>query len=206
MVMLIDKAPAPVAPVPVLAVVQPAPAAMGLPAPVAASAREVIAVRNGGILLWVLVAVQVACAGMFVISLALSVLGVQRSGISWQMREALEIAASLGLIIGTIIGVRAIFQARRSQIKAEEALRSASGAFATVVDEKFNRWGLTKAEHAVAWLVVKGFSTRETADLRGTSEGTIKAQCNAIYRKVGVTGRAQLLSFLVEDLLLAAEE
>jgi DNA-binding CsgD family transcriptional regulator len=152
--------------------------------------------------LWFAVIIQVLCAGAFVVSLALSVLGVQRSGTSWQMREALEIAASLGLILGAILGVRSVFRARRDQFQAEEALRSASGAFAKVVDEKFNRWGLTKAEHDVAWFMIKGFSTKETADLRGTSDGTIKAQCNAIYRKVGVTGRAQLLSFMVEDLLL----
>jgi DNA-binding CsgD family transcriptional regulator len=153
-------------------------------------------------LLWLAVTIQVLCAGAFVASLALSVLGMQRSGTSWQVREALEITASLGLVLGAVLGVWAIIQARKSQLQAEEALRSASGAFATVLDEKFQRWNLTKAEHNVAWLVIKGFSTKETASLRGTSEGTIKAQCNAIYRKVGVTGRAQLLSFLVEDLLL----
>ena len=161
--------------------------------------------KRNNFFLWLVVAIQVLCAGAFVVSLALSVLGVQRVGISWEMREALEIAASLGLILGAILGVRSVFLARASQLQAEQALRSASGAFATVVDEKFEHWGLTKAEHAVAWLVIKGFSTKETADLRGTSEGTIKAQCNAIYRKVGVTGRAQLLAFMVEDLLLHTE-
>lgn len=158
--------------------------------------------KNRNFLLWFVILIQLACAGAFVLSLAMSVLGVQRSGISWQMREALEITASLGLILGAVLGVYAVIQARKSQSRAEEALRSASGAFSKVVDEKFERWGLTRAEHAVAWLVIKGFSTQETANLRGTSEGTIKAQCNSIYRKVGVTGRAQLLSFLVEDLLL----
>ncbi len=132
----------------------------------------------------------------------MSVLGLQRSGTSWQLREALEISASMGLVIGSVFGMRSVLVARRSQRQAEEALRSASGAFASVVNEKFERWKLTKAEFEVAWLVIKGFSTRETAELRGTSEGTIKSQCNSIYRKVGVTGRAQLLSLIVEDLLL----
>jgi len=148
------------------------------------------------------VAIQVLCAGAFVASLAMSVLGLQRSGTSWQLREALEISASMGLVIGSVFGMRSVLVARRSQRQAEEALRSASGAFASVVNEKFERWKLTKAEFEVAWLVIKGFSTRETAELRGTSEGTIKSQCNSIYRKVGVTGRAQLLSLIVEDLLL----
>ncbi|AKI00217.1 transcriptional regulator, luxR family [Hoeflea sp. IMCC20628] len=132
----------------------------------------------------------------------MSIFGLQRGGTSWQLREALEISASFGLIIGSVLGMRSVAVARRSQLQAEDALRSASGAFAKVVNEKFERWGLTRAELDVAWLVIKGFSTRETAELRGTSEGTVKSQCNAIYRKVGVTGRAQLLSLIVEDLLL----
>lgn len=136
------------------------------------------------------------------VSLAMSILGLQRTGASWQLREALEISASLGLVIGSVLGMRSVVQARRSQMHAEEALRSASGAFAMVVNEKFERWALTRAELDVAWLVIKGFSIREIAELRGTSEGTIKSQCNAIYRKVGVSGRAQLLSLIVEDLLL----
>ena len=41
------------------------------------------------------------------------------------------------------------------------------------------------------------------AELRGSAEGTIKTHLNAIYRKSGVSGRAQLVSVLVEDLLHA---
>ncbi|MEM9269998.1 MAG: LuxR C-terminal-related transcriptional regulator, partial [Pseudomonadota bacterium] len=46
-----------------------------------------------------------------------------------------------------------------------------------------------------------GLSNAEIAALRNTSEGTVKAQGNAIYRKAGVTGRPQLLSLFLEDLL-----
>lgn len=159
-------------------------------------------VKRHNLVLWFVVVIQVLCAGAFVISLGMSILGMQRVATGWQMREALEIAASIGLIFGAVLGVFSVLQARKSQRQAEQALRTAAGAFSTVVDEKFANWALTKAECDVAWLVIKGFSTKETADVRGTSEGTIKSQCNAIYRKVGVTGRAQLLSVMVEDLLL----
>ncbi len=162
--------------------------------------------KRSSLLLWLVVGIQVLCAGAFVVSLALSVLGMQRTETSWQMREALEIAASIGLIFGAVLGVFSVLQARRSQHQAEQALRSAAGAFAVTVDEKLVGWGLTNAEKDVAWLVIKGFSTKETADLRGTSEGTVKSQCNAIYRKAGVKGRAQLLSGLVEDLLLSSDD
>jgi DNA-binding NarL/FixJ family response regulator len=44
-------------------------------------------------------------------------------------------------------------------------------------------------------------SIAEIATLRNTSEGTVKAQTNAIYRKAGVSGRPQLLSVFIDDLL-----
>jgi DNA-binding NarL/FixJ family response regulator len=47
-------------------------------------------------------------------------------------------------------------------------------------------------------------SIADIARLRQTSEGTVKAQSNAIYRKAGVNGRTQLLSLFIEDLMEAA--
>ena len=60
---------------------------------------------------------------------------------------------------------------------------------------------LTPAERDVAMFSIKGLSTAEIASLRKTSEGTVKAQTNAIYRKAGVAGRSQLLSLFVDDLM-----
>jgi DNA-binding CsgD family transcriptional regulator len=67
--------------------------------------------------------------------------------------------------------------------------------------ERFADWGLTPAERDVALFAIKGMSTAEIAALRNTSEGTVKAQTNAIYRKAGVSGRPQLLSLFIEDLM-----
>ena len=53
----------------------------------------------------------------------------------------------------------------------------------------------------MAWFTIKGLSIAEIARLRGTSEGTVKAHSNAIYRKAGVSGRTQLLSLFIEDLM-----
>ena len=53
----------------------------------------------------------------------------------------------------------------------------------------------------MALLAIKGLSLAEIAAVRKTKDGTIKAQCNAIYRKAGVTGRTQLLSLFIEELL-----
>ena len=96
------------------------------------------------------------------------------------------------------------FALRRSLIRTREAeakLRAASRAFMELLEERFSAWALTRAERDVALFAIKGMSTQEIAALRQTSEGTVKAQTAAIYRKAGVTGRPQLLSLFIEDLM-----
>ena len=83
----------------------------------------------------------------------------------------------------------------------EVQLRAASGAFMDLLYERFQEWELTPAEADVALFAIKGLSTQDIANLRGVSEGTVKAQTNAIYRKAGVTGRPQLLSQFLDDLI-----
>ena len=53
----------------------------------------------------------------------------------------------------------------------------------------------------MALFSVKGLSTQQIAEMRNTSEGTVKAQTNAIYRKADVSGRPQLLSLFIDDLM-----
>lgn len=57
---------------------------------------------------------------------------------------------------------------------------------------------LTNAEAAVVRLVVEGLSHAQIARVRGRSERTIANQLAAVFRKMGISGRAQLLCRLVE--------
>ena len=98
-----------------------------------------------------------------------------------------------------------LFRSLKRQATMEDSLRLASGAFMDVVEERFSTWGLTPAERDVALFSIKGFSTAEIAGLRDTSEGTVKAQTNAIYRKAGVSGRSQLLGLFIEDMVNGPE-
>lgn len=154
------------------------------------------------VLLRVIFAVQGICALFFVSDIALNVLGVRSKPISWQSHEMLEIGATFGLLLGTTLGAVAMFKTEAKSKKIEGQLRAASGAFVEHLEEKFAEWALTPAERDVAWFAVKGLSMQEIAALRKTSEGTVKAQSNAIYRKAGVSGRYQLLSLFVDELLI----
>ncbi len=145
--------------------------------------------------------VQALCAFFFVSDILSSLLGIYTRPLAWELREMLEIGAAVGLVLGLVLGGVLIVSSLRARNLAQERLRRASGAFMDLLEERFTLWGLTPAERDVALFAIKGLSTAEIATLRQTSEGTVKAQTNAIYRKAGVTGRPQLLSLFIEDLI-----
>ena len=70
-----------------------------------------------------------------------------------------------------------------------------------MLDDCLTRWALSPAERDVAIFAIKGMSNAEIAALRDKSEATIKAQLNAVFRKAGVNGRAQLISYFIEVLM-----
>ncbi len=144
---------------------------------------------------------QALSAFFFISDILSSSLSFALAPVSWEMREYLEIFASFGLVTGLILGGLALNAALSERNKARESLRRASSAFVDLMQEKFSEWGLTAAERDVALFSIKGMTTPEIAQLRATSEGTVKAQTNAIYRKAGVSGRSQLLSVFIEDLM-----
>ena len=73
------------------------------------------------------------------------------------------------------------------------------------IDAQFTRWNLTDAEREVALLLLKGLSTKEIAAVRAGSERTVREHARAIYSKAGLTGRAALSAFFLEDLLAPIE-
>lgn len=145
--------------------------------------------------------VQAVLTLVFVWDLLSSLLGLRSTPISWQVRELLEIGAAVGLLMGLALGALVLRRAQQRTVRAEDQLRAASGAFMDLLQDRFDHWGLTAAERDVALFSIKGMSTAEISALRETSEGTVKAQTNAIYRKAGVAGRPQLLALFIDDLI-----
>lgn len=72
------------------------------------------------------------------------------------------------------------------------------------IDHQLEYWHLSAAEKEIAFLLLKGLSLKDIAELRGTSEKTVRAQSTAIYAKAGLTGRSELSAFFLEDLLVPA--
>jgi DNA-binding CsgD family transcriptional regulator len=70
------------------------------------------------------------------------------------------------------------------------------------IDEQFDAWDLTPTEREVALLLLKGNSHKGIAAITGRSERTVRQHSVAVYRKSGLSGRAELAGFFLGDLLL----
>lgn len=70
------------------------------------------------------------------------------------------------------------------------------------IDGQLEKWELTSAEKEVAFLLLKGLSSKEIAKIRNTTEKTARTQSIAIYAKAGLAGRSELSAFFLEDLLV----
>jgi len=90
--------------------------------------------------------------------------------------------------------------ARRWNVEARQVLQGLGEA----IDRQFDRWGLTPAEREVALLQLKGLRHKAIAELRHTSERTVRQQALGVYRKSGLNGRSDLAAFFLEDLFLPA--
>jgi DNA-binding CsgD family transcriptional regulator len=76
---------------------------------------------------------------------------------------------------------------------------------ASAIDRQFETWNFTESEKEISLLLLKGLSLKEIAELRQTSERTVRQQTLKIYSKSGVSGRAELSAFFLEDLLTSSE-
>ena len=136
----------------------------------------------------------------------LGIFGAALAGMAfhwWQMTAARRQSARLDLELAQARAeaLRSNEEARRWNAEAQPALAGLGRA----IDRQFDRWGLTGAEREVALLQLKGLRHRTIAELRNTSERTVRQQALAIYRKSGLDGRSDLAAFFLEDLLLPVE-
>lgn len=70
------------------------------------------------------------------------------------------------------------------------------------IDRQLTEWKLTESEKEIAFLLLKGMSLKEVAEIRQTTEKTARTQSMAIYAKSGCKGRSELSAFFLEDLLV----
>lgn len=128
---------------------------------------------------------------------------------------AMEVAAFLvcaGLLFWKLLEARKEWQAqahaadeRLAHVERErDAWRAKSSdlmrGLSKAIDDQFIAWTLTDAEKEVGLLILKGLSHKEIATIRNSSEHTVRQQAASIYSKSGLSGKAALSAFFLEEL------
>lgn len=110
----------------------------------------------------------------------------------------------LCLVTGIYLGVgwrrshRSLARLRANEQRARVFMEGLGKA----IEMQLSEWGLSECERMTALLILKGMSHREIAVTTQRSESTVRQQAVEIYRKSGLSGRAELSAFFLEDLLL----
>lgn len=73
------------------------------------------------------------------------------------------------------------------------------------IDREFEQWSLSDAERDVALFLLKGIGPKQIAEIRNSSEKTVRHQISSIYKKSGLKGREELTAHFLEDLLSPME-
>lgn len=149
----------------------------------------------------ILIVVQLLCAAFFVQDSVSDFIADGEVILDWH--QVIEYTATLSLLVAIVFELQLLMQLLRREAHLERGMSIAAGALNDIIEEHFRNWGLTPSEQDVARFLIKGCDIAEIARLRGSAEGTVKAHLNAIYRKSGCSGRAALVSMLIEDLMEA---
>lgn len=162
-------------------------------------------IRKRPLGLLALIALQTVCALFFLADIVADFNEVGAQVLS-DMHLFIEAMATLTLFAAIVVEIKVLMRLRLREAQLVESLDMARAAVEDVIAAHFDRWALSPSERDIAQFLVKGMSIAETAALRGSAEGTIKAHLNAIYRKSGTRNRAELMSNLIDALMGAEAE
>jgi DNA-binding CsgD family transcriptional regulator len=134
----------------------------------------------------------------------------------WSLHVFYEVALIAGAVTSFIALWSGWWRARRSLAETRRALetqraerdawrdsaRNALEGLSHAMNERFDAWGLTRAEREVALGLLKGRSHKVIAYETGRSERTVRQHAVAVYQKSGLGGRAELSAFFLEGVML----
>ncbi|MEZ4422034.1 MAG: helix-turn-helix transcriptional regulator [Gemmatimonadota bacterium] len=123
-----------------------------------------------------------------------AMVAVSLGAATWLARGWFASSRSVAVLEAAVERHRAERDAWRT--KASRALHGLGEA----IGEEFDRWGLTPAERETALMLLKGHSHKRIARETDRSERTVRQHAVAVYRKSGLSGRAELAGWFLEDL------
>ena len=112
----------------------------------------------------------------------------------------------IGVTITLFLEIKKVIILRHNITVEKGKVARLSGELYQVINEQFSEWQLTEAEKEIAIMLIKGLTMQEIANLRNVKEKTIRQQATGLYAKSGYTGRHELASHFIADLLNAGND
>ena len=153
-------------------------------------------------------------SGLFAVLVAMDLVNDYQSGStgSHLILEGVLLAFSGGVFV---MGVRQLTRAKQEvtvlkgdldRVRHEKELwrketHQLVAGLSQKIEDQFTQWNLTPAEKEVGFLLLKGISLKEIADIRQTQLKTVQQQSQSIYQKTALASRSELAAFFLEDLL-----
>ena len=139
------------------------------------------------------------CSVFFAIDVVVDVFSGESQTVIDRIHLVVETIATNAILISLVLLRDYVRVNRRQESEMQASLAQLKQGLSEFILNRIHALSLTPAETEVAILTIKGCSIAEIGALRGTSDGTVKAQQHAVYQKAGVTSRAELLLLCIED-------
>lgn len=147
----------------------------------------------------ILLALQALAATFFLADLIGDLLGGE-----FGFHIIVEALAAFALIAAVVLGALQVRGLIATARRDEAAIAAAKGALAHFIRLRFDEWRLTPAEADVALFALKGCDIAQIAGLRGSAQGTVRAQLARVYAKAGVEAQTELIALFLEELVDAS--
>jgi len=101
----------------------------------------------------------------------------------------------------TIINIeKNVEQLSQENREIKNQLKKLSGDFHQIINLQMVQWKFSDGEKDIGKLIMKGLSMKEIAEIRQTTESTVRQQATSIYRKANLHGRQEFIAYFLEDL------
>ena len=146
-----------------------------------------------------IVALQAVAAAYFLVDGIEDILAEIRTGVTTEV--VMECSVALALVLGVALGGRYARDLLEEARQREATLQAAREGMSALIAERFDEWGLSRAESEVALFALKGSSIAEIAKMRGAAEGTVRSQLSQVYAKAGLNTQSALMAVFIDDLV-----
>lgn len=138
------------------------------------------------------------------------------TGIAIELSETLGLAAVIAAI--TWLGFKHyemrreraaltldLVQSHAENVMWRETSRAQMEGVRNAIDAQFDTWRFTPAEKEIASLILKGCSHKQIAEMRRSSDSTVRQHAQSIYRKSGLESRSELAAYFLDAILQTSD-